>query len=44
MDSDKFIKSNPKIGIKSNVKYFAFFDGCSKFNPGPSGAGYVVLN
>jgi len=28
----------------STVKYHAFFDGCSKNNPGRAGIGYVVVN
>lgn len=32
------------MGKKSNAEYFAFFDGASKNNPGPSGAGYLVTN
>lgn len=32
------------MGKKSNAVYFAFFDGASKNNPGPSGAGYLVTN
>jgi ribonuclease HI len=33
----------PKKDIKPDVEYTGFFDGCSKNNPGPSGAGYVVV-
>lgn len=43
--SDKvYHKSVPKITVFSGKKYFGFFDGCAKGNPGPAGAGYNVLN
>lgn len=29
---------------KNTSIYYAFFDGCSKNNPGASGAGYIVTN
>lgn len=32
------------MGTKSNAAYYAFFDGASKNNPGPSGTGYLVTN
>ena len=41
---DHFIKSTSKVQIRSDAEYYGFFDGCSKGNPGLSGAGYFVTN
>ena len=40
----EFHKSSPQIRCQSNIDYIAFFDGCSKGNPGPAGIGYQVVS
>ena len=34
--------AQPKIYLEN--EYTMYFDGCSKKNPGPSGAGAVIFN